>query len=321
DILVCRSDRLLSSTIREKLSLFTDVDIDAVIQCRDVQYLYEVPIFLEEEGLISRAKLRECLRAHIRAAILSMLEDPDVLIIASHGEMVGDANLMFHVKEVVPEHYFSDDRLERRSFESGSEDISEEAAKAARAVDINLWVPSKIIDTAVRPVAGHTDMFYVTPSQPLSNGLYVLYFYSFGSIGDPSANTAYDVVVGDAKDYPSYATRISQEQHEIRVKAEALLAAMNQVFNQEDLPALKDVYRPNGTALGGDELKTYADGMRTWRETAGKVEASKIVSEKYLDNGELGVFELETTYEKSGVQHEELRVRRFNNDFFVISLK
>jgi CTP synthase len=54
DILVCRSDRLLSSTIREKLSLFTDVDIDAVIQCRDVQYLYEVPIFLEEEGLADR---------------------------------------------------------------------------------------------------------------------------------------------------------------------------------------------------------------------------------------------------------------------------
>lgn len=192
---------------------------------------------------------------------------------------------------------------------------------ALRAVDINLWVPSKIIDTAIRPVAGHTDMFYVTPSQPLSNGLYVLYFDSFGSIGDPSANTAYDVVVGDAKDYPSYATRISLEQHEIRVKAEALLVAMNQVFNQEDFPALKDVYRPNGTALGGDELKTYADGMRTWKETAGKVEASKIVSEKFLDNGDLGVFGLETTYEKSGVQHEELQVRRFNNDFFVISLK
>jgi hypothetical protein len=192
---------------------------------------------------------------------------------------------------------------------------------AARAVDINLWVPSKIIDTAIKPVAGHTDMFYVTPSQPLSNGLYVLYFDSFGSIGDPSANTAYDVVVGDVKDYPSYATRIGQEQHEIRVKAEALLASMNQVFNQEDFSALKDVYRPNGTALGSDELKTYADGMRTWKETAGKVEASRIVSEKFLDNGDLGVFELETTYEKSGVQQEELQVRRFNDGIFVISLK
>ena len=114
---------------KEKLS-------EIITRYRELGKAKKLGTLLEEEGLISRAKLRECLRAHIRAAILSMLEDPDVLIIASHGEMVGDANLMFHVKEVVPEHYFSDDRLERRSFESGSEDISEEAAKAARAVDI-----------------------------------------------------------------------------------------------------------------------------------------------------------------------------------------
>jgi CTP synthase len=54
DILVCRTERSLGSSIREKLSLFTDVDIDAVIQCRDVQYLYEVPIFLEQDGLAAK---------------------------------------------------------------------------------------------------------------------------------------------------------------------------------------------------------------------------------------------------------------------------
>lgn len=54
DILVCRTERQLSSNIREKLSLFTDVDINAVIQCRDVQHLYEVPLFLEQEGLAVR---------------------------------------------------------------------------------------------------------------------------------------------------------------------------------------------------------------------------------------------------------------------------
>jgi CTP synthase len=54
DILVCRSERLLFSSIREKLSLFTDVDINAVIQCPDVQHLYEVPLILESEGLAHR---------------------------------------------------------------------------------------------------------------------------------------------------------------------------------------------------------------------------------------------------------------------------
>ncbi|MBI4532340.1 MAG: CTP synthase (glutamine hydrolyzing), partial [Candidatus Melainabacteria bacterium] len=54
DILACRTERTLNSSIREKLSLFTDVDINAVIQCRDVQHLYEVPLFLEQEGLAAR---------------------------------------------------------------------------------------------------------------------------------------------------------------------------------------------------------------------------------------------------------------------------
>src|SRR5271156_1900227 len=54
DIIVCRTERTLSASIREKLSLFTDVDINAVIQCKDAQYLYEVPIFLEQEGLAER---------------------------------------------------------------------------------------------------------------------------------------------------------------------------------------------------------------------------------------------------------------------------
>lgn len=54
DILVCRTERTLNPSIREKLSLFTDVDNNAVIQCKDVGNLYEVPLYLEQEGLCER---------------------------------------------------------------------------------------------------------------------------------------------------------------------------------------------------------------------------------------------------------------------------
>lgn len=54
DILVCRTEKFISSAIREKLSLFTDVDAKAVIQCHDVQNLYEVPLIMEQEGLAAR---------------------------------------------------------------------------------------------------------------------------------------------------------------------------------------------------------------------------------------------------------------------------
>jgi len=54
DILVCRTEKTLNPSIREKLSLFTDVDLKGVIQCKDVKHLYEVPIIMEQEGLAHR---------------------------------------------------------------------------------------------------------------------------------------------------------------------------------------------------------------------------------------------------------------------------
>jgi CTP synthase len=54
DILVCRTEKHLSAAIREKLSLFTDVEAKAVIQCHDVGNLYEVPLIMEQEGLAAR---------------------------------------------------------------------------------------------------------------------------------------------------------------------------------------------------------------------------------------------------------------------------
>lgn len=51
DILICRTERQLDDGIREKLSLFCDIDREAVIQCKDVKYIYEVPFLLEKDGL------------------------------------------------------------------------------------------------------------------------------------------------------------------------------------------------------------------------------------------------------------------------------
>jgi predicted regulator of Ras-like GTPase activity (Roadblock/LC7/MglB family) len=64
---------------------------------------------LEEEGLITHDRLRECLGAHIRAAIASLMDDPLVLIEASHGEMAVDANLLFLLDEVLPNHCQGDE--------------------------------------------------------------------------------------------------------------------------------------------------------------------------------------------------------------------
>ncbi|MBC7074595.1 MAG: CTP synthase [Syntrophomonadaceae bacterium] len=51
DILVCRTEKDLSEDLRAKMALFCDVDREAVIQLKDADSIYEIPLLLAEEGL------------------------------------------------------------------------------------------------------------------------------------------------------------------------------------------------------------------------------------------------------------------------------
>ncbi len=51
DVIVCRTERPLSRSVKEKITLFCDVEPEAVIQAIDASSIYEVPLILEEEGL------------------------------------------------------------------------------------------------------------------------------------------------------------------------------------------------------------------------------------------------------------------------------
>jgi len=63
DIIICRSDYPISDGIRDKISLFCDVEREAVIPLPTVSTIYEVPLVLEEEGLgqlvVSKLGLKE----------------------------------------------------------------------------------------------------------------------------------------------------------------------------------------------------------------------------------------------------------------------
>ena len=51
DILLCRCDRPLPDSARSKIALFTNVEKDAVIPLRDVDFIYQLPIELHKQGL------------------------------------------------------------------------------------------------------------------------------------------------------------------------------------------------------------------------------------------------------------------------------
>ena len=51
DVLICRTKLDLNDDMKEKISLFCDVDKEAVIEAKDSETIYEIPMVFEEEGL------------------------------------------------------------------------------------------------------------------------------------------------------------------------------------------------------------------------------------------------------------------------------
>ena len=51
DVVMCRSEEPLSREIREKIALFANLPVEAVISARDVDSIYKVPLYFRAEGV------------------------------------------------------------------------------------------------------------------------------------------------------------------------------------------------------------------------------------------------------------------------------
>jgi CTP synthase len=129
DILVCRTEKSLSPSLREKLSLFADVDVDSVIECIDVDCIYEVPLLLEEEGLA----LRVLERLHLPKS------KPNLTSWSSMVEHIKRPNVSVDIAIVGKYVMLSD------AYISVVESLRHAGAKFAAAVDIR-WVLSEDIE-------------------------------------------------------------------------------------------------------------------------------------------------------------------------------
>ena len=72
DILLCRTEKVLSPDIKAKIALFCNVEPEAVITAQDVDNIYEIPLLLHQEGLDDR--LVETLNIWTRAPRLEVWE-------------------------------------------------------------------------------------------------------------------------------------------------------------------------------------------------------------------------------------------------------
>jgi CTP synthase len=73
DILLCRTEKLLSKDIKAKIALFCNVESEAVITAQDVDNIYEIPLLFHKEGLDDR--LVEILNIWTRAPRLEAWEE------------------------------------------------------------------------------------------------------------------------------------------------------------------------------------------------------------------------------------------------------
>ncbi len=73
NLLLCRTEKLLSQDIKAKIALFCNVEPEAVITAQDVANIYEIPLLLHEEGLDDR--IVEVLNIRTRAPRLEPWEE------------------------------------------------------------------------------------------------------------------------------------------------------------------------------------------------------------------------------------------------------
>src|SRR4030066_178393 len=107
DILLCRTDRSLTTDIKSKIALFTNVPLEAVITAKDVDNIYEIPLLFAEEGLDSYVLKKlgsPPKRRHLapwQALVTRMRNPRDEVTIALEGKYAGLQDSYLSLKEAL----------------------------------------------------------------------------------------------------------------------------------------------------------------------------------------------------------------------------
>jgi CTP synthase len=107
DIIICRSDQPIPDGIRDKISLFCDVDRQAVIPLPTIPTIYEVPLFLEEQGLgqliVEKLGLnaKSCNLSRWQNIVSSLKESHETVNIALVGKYVELKDAYYSVREAL----------------------------------------------------------------------------------------------------------------------------------------------------------------------------------------------------------------------------
>ena len=107
DVMLCRSDKEISEGTKDKISLFCDVDKEAVISLVTSETIYEVPLLLEDAGLgefiVHRLGL-EARKSNLeewRAMVDKLKAPKEPVVIGLVGKYVGLRDAYYSVREAL----------------------------------------------------------------------------------------------------------------------------------------------------------------------------------------------------------------------------
>lgn len=135
DILICRSKFPLNDDMKAKISLFCDVDKEAIIACLDAQCIYEIPLIFEAEGLaeqvINRLHLKdsEPKLDEWKKVVKRSLEPANRATVAVVGKYVANGDAYISIGEAIKHGGIANDTgIDIKWIDS--EDIEEQGDKA-----------------------------------------------------------------------------------------------------------------------------------------------------------------------------------------------
>jgi len=143
DIIICRSDYPISEGIRDKISLFCDVEKQAVIPLPTVSTIYEVPLVLEKAGMGQLIANRLNLRSQQpelsqwQELVSSLKEDHEPVTIALVGKYVELQDAYYSVREALHHaalHHNRDLNLLWVQSEDLEKDSSEHLLRSAQGI-------------------------------------------------------------------------------------------------------------------------------------------------------------------------------------------
>jgi len=146
DVIICRSDYPISEGIRDKISLFCDVERQAVIPLPTVPSIYEIPLILEEAGLGQLIVDKLGFKAHGTdlkqwQELVEGLKTPhEPVNIALVGKYVELTDAYFSVREALCHAALSHDR-DINLFWVHSEDLEKEDGDALLRLAQGIIVP------------------------------------------------------------------------------------------------------------------------------------------------------------------------------------